>query len=180
MELMIVVVLVGISASMVAPAVMRAMSISRANRCQYDLARLLRNARSASIGTGRAHLVDIVPVAPDMRFQTYIGDSNSCRRAAWNAIVVPDAIPIDRVWQSDYDGASDGVFISVASAAGAPRQICFEPDGDVFMRTNTSGAFVRAPDVMTVSLRRHEAGDTGVDVVRQIVIPQMGVPRVVR
>lgn len=176
---MIVVLLVGISAAMMAPAIMNTMAISRASRCQYDFARMLRRARSEAIGTGRAQLIDIVSAAGDVQMNVYIGDSSSCTRSLWGAIVGV-MNPVDRVWQSDYDAAGNGVFVAVLGPGAAPRQICFEPDGDRFDRPSTAGVFTRSPGILTVTLDRHVQGTTGVDVQRQIVIPQFGAPRVVR
>jgi len=177
---MIVVVLVGISAAMVAPALMRAMSISRATRCHNDLARLFRSARASAIGTGRAHLVDINPIGTDIQVSTYIGDSTSCQRSTWGGIVGA-MVPVDSVWQSNYSpDVANGVRITVtAIGAPVPRQICFEPDGDRFLRPAPVGVFGRTAGVATVLVDRLEAG-TPVDVQRQIVIPQFGTPRTVR
>ena len=176
---MIVVVLVGISAAMVAPGLMRAMNISRANRCQYDVARLLRRARGEAIGTGRAYLVNITTTASDVQLDAYIGDSSSCTRANWPGIVGVMA-PIDQVWQSGYDATGSGVFITITGVGAAPQQICFEPDGDRFHRFDGVGVFLRTAAIITVNLNRHEQGVGGVDVLRQIVIPQFSAPRVVR
>lgn len=177
---MIVVVLIGISAAMVAPTMMRSMAISRATRCQHDFARMLRGARSEAIGTGRAQLVDIVYSATDVQMFVYTGDSSSCLRAAWPGIAGVMA-PRDRVWQSDYDSGNTGVIVTVAATGfPQPRQICFEPDGDRFTRPNAVGVFTRDPGVVTITLARHESGLTGIDVPRRIIVPQFGTPRVVR
>lgn len=179
-ELMLVVVLVGISAAMIAPAIQRTMAINRASRCQYDFARLLRRARGEAIGTGRAHLIDINSIATDVHMNVYLGDSSSCQRSSWLGIVGVSA-PVDGVAQSTYDAGGDGVFVRVTMAGGpAPRQICYEPDGERFDRSAAAGVFQRTQAIITVTLDRHEQGVGGIDVLRQIVIPQFGVPRVVR
>jgi len=176
---MIVVVLVGVSAAMIAPALMRTMAISRASRCQYDVARLFRRARGEAIGTGRGDPGNLTGPAEDVQMDLYVGDSSSCSRAGWPGIVNV-MLPRDRVWQSDYDAAGNGVFITFTGVGGAPRQICFEPDGDRFYRFTPAGVFLRDASIVTINLNRHEQGAAGADVVRQIVIPQFSVPRVVR
>lgn len=179
-ELMLVVVLIGISAAMVAPSLMSTMAVSRTSRCQYDTARLLRSARSEAIATGRAHLVNFDNGTGRMQVGLFRGDSSSCSRATWGGIVGVDA-PIDAVRALDYSLAGHSVVITVTTAgAGAPRQLCFEPDGDRFERTSPTGVFVRNPGLTTVAFdRTTPAGVTG-DVQRRIVIPQFGAPRVTR
>ncbi len=177
---MIVVVLVGISAAMVAPSLMETMGISRTNRCQYDVARLLRRARADAIGTGRAHVVDFQTPGPAMEIEVYAGDSSSCQRSGWPLIVDIDA-PRDVVFAGDYTAGGHGVRITLASPAGVPMQICFEPDGDRFERGDRVSVFQRLPGVITVNLDRTVPDDVlAGDVQRQIVVPQFGTPRVVR
>lgn len=178
---MIVVVLVGISAAMVAPSVMRTMASSRAGRCQYDVARLLRTARANAIATGRAQLVDFVdPGGGLLRTNLYRGDSSSCARSDWTAIVGVDA-PTDAVWAEDYSLAGHSVVMAVtAVGAGAPRQLCFEPDGDRLDRTGTTGVFTRNAGLVTVAFDRVEPGGLSGDPQRRIIVPQFGAPRITR
>jgi Tfp pilus assembly protein FimT len=178
---MIVVVLVGISATMVAPSIMRAMASSRTGRCQYDVARLLRTARANAIATGRAQLVDFEdPGGGLLRTNLYRGDSSSCARSNWGAIVGVDQ-PTDSVWASDYSLAGHRVLIAVTAAgAAAPRQICFEPDGDRLDRTGTAGVFTRNAGLVTVAFDRIEPDGLSSDPQRRIIVPQFGAPRITR
>jgi type II secretory pathway pseudopilin PulG len=177
---MIVIVIVGISAAMVAPSVMTSMSSGRTSRCQYDSARLLRSARSEAIATGRAHLVDFDNGSGRMILGLFRGDSSSCARATWAGIVGVDA-PIDFVRAVDYSLGGHSVVITVTTAgAAAPQQVCFEPDGDRFERPNRTGVFVRQPGLTTVAFDRVTPTGVSGDVQRRIVIPQFGAPRVTR
>ncbi|GAB4204169.1 MAG: hypothetical protein OHK0013_18890 [Sandaracinaceae bacterium] len=179
-ELMLVVVLVGISAAMVAPSIMRTMASSRTGRCQYDVARLLRTARGNAIASGRAQLVDFDPGTGAMRVNLYRGDSSSCARSAWGGIVGVDQ-PIDSVWAEDYSIGGHSVLVAVTAAgAGAPRQICFEPDGDRLDRPNTTGPFVRNAGLVTVAFDRIEPDGLSSDPQRRIIVPQFGAPRITR
>ncbi|MBN8616431.1 MAG: type II secretion system protein [Deltaproteobacteria bacterium] len=181
-ELMIVVVIIGISAALLAPAMSRSMSINRTNRCQYDAARLFRAARANAIGTGRAHLVHSVTTVGDYRLETYIGDSSSCARSGWAAIIVPATTPVDEVRETTYTTSSDGVRLGYQAAAGfaAPRQVCFEPQGDRYERPGVSGAFTLGPNTLVFTIDRLEAGALAGDPQRSILMPQFGTARVFR
>ncbi len=176
-----VVVIVGVSAAMVAPAMMRTMGISRANRCLYDAARMFRTARSNAIGTGRAHLVTFGNTPGDAQVNVYVGDSSSCARSQWAAITTAD--PTDRVWEANYTTGGHGVGFALRPAAGggvAPDQVCFEPQGDRYQRTGGAGAWTRGNGTLVFSIDRLENGASAGDPLRQIVLPQFGTPRVVR
>ncbi|MFO0715042.1 MAG: hypothetical protein U0353_34710 [Sandaracinus sp.] len=179
---MIVVVIVGISAALVAPAMMRAMAINRTNRCQYDAARMFRSARASAIGTGRAHLVHMTPTSGDVRLDVYIGDSSSCARSGWTQIVGGAMAPVDRLWETDYTAGGHGVGLTFRNVGGgpAPQQVCFEPQGDRLTRTGTTGQFTRAATTVLFVITRLENGSNTGDPERQILLPQFGTPRVLR
>ena len=174
-ELMIVVVIVGISASMIAPGLMRTMSINRVNRFQYDVARVLRRSRSDAIGTGRAHLLVMADGGGGTGLALFRGDSSSCVRSRWDLIVVGDA-PIDLVTTLQYAGG--GHSVTIGRVPGTPSQICFEPDGDRFGRDG--GAFATTAADYVYTIRRNEPDAANVDPERYIVIGSFAPPRVIR
>ena len=178
---MIVVVIVGITAALVAPAVMRTMGIARANRCQYDAARLFRAARTNAIGTGRAHLVQLVPVAGSVELRTYIGDSSSCSRSSWGGIVGTDA-PIDYIAQVNYTANPHGVLMRYLPGAGGvvPANICFDPQGERWHQSGAGSPFTRGPATLIFAIDRLEGGSMAGDPQRQVIKPHFGAARVLR
>lgn len=176
LELMIVVILVGISAAVVGPTLMGTMSINRTNRCMQDIARLMRRARADAIGTGRAHLVDMPATGTERTFSVYRGDSSSCTRSAWGGIVGTDT-PVDVVGTAEYAGGSFGVMTQITGPGGAPTRVCFEPDGDRF--TGTTSLTVDAAELIITVLRTQSGANVG-DPRRAILIPQFAAPRVFR
>lgn len=175
-ELMIVVSIIGISAAMVAPSLMRSMAINRTNRFQYDVARVLRRTRSDAIGTGRAHLLVMTTAGADTTLAVFRGASSSCPRAGWATILPADA-PVDFVSTRLY--SAGGHSVSITRGPGTPTNICFEPDGDRF-----GGGVVTAlvPDNVdyVYTIARNEPGANNVDPPRSIVISPFATPRVVR
>jgi prepilin-type N-terminal cleavage/methylation domain-containing protein len=181
-ELMIVVVIVGVTTALVAPAVMRTMGISRANRCQYDAARMFRAARTNAIGTGRAHLVDFAPGVGGVELNVYLGDSSSCLRSSWGEIVGVSA-PVDGIREADFTRDPHGVrlaFLPGPGGAPAPRQVCFEPQGERWQRPGTVGLFTRGVATLIFAMDRLEGGSIAGDPQRQVIMPQFGAARVLR
>lgn len=180
-ELMIVVVIVGVTAALVAPGVMRTMGIARANRCQYDAARMFRAARTNAIGTGRAHLVELVPTAGNVQLNVYIGDSSSCSRSTWGGII-GTAAPVDGIAEINYTQNPHGVLIRYLPGPGGtvPRQVCFEPQGERWQRLGTTGPFTRGVGTLIFAIDRLEGGSMAGDPQRQVVMPQYGTARVLR
>ena len=174
-ELMVVVLLIGISASMVAPGLMRSMAIGRTNRFQYDVARVLRRTRSDAIGTGRAHLLVLGTAGPYTTLSLYRGDSSSCVRSQWGVILAGDA-PVDVVSTGSYNAG--GHSVQIARSAVTPTQICFEPDGDRVGRNGAAFVLGNGDYVYTIS--RNEPDAANVDPPRNIVISAFATPRVAR
>lgn len=183
---MIVIVIVGISAALLAPAMTRSMAINRVNRCQYDAARMFRAARANAIGTGRAHLVNVTNTPGDFRLDVYMGDSSSCARSQWsgaNAIVDPLTTPVDHLYETEYTTPGHGVRLAFQAPVGGgarPQQICFEPQGDRYHRPGTVGVFTRGGATLTFTIVRLENGADSGDPERRIILPQYGTPRVHR
>ncbi len=177
-ELMIVVAIIGISAAMVAPGLMRSMAINRTNRFQYDVARVLRRTRSDAIGTGRAHMIVMTTTGANTTLAVYRGASSSCQRAGWAAIVPSDA-PVDYVSTELYDHGGGGHTVSITRAPGTPANICFEPDGDRFGGDAITALAPSGLDFV-YSIIRNEPDANNVDPPRSIVISPFATPRVVR
>ena len=177
LELMIVVVIVGISATMVGPGLIRSMAINRTNRFQYDVARVLRRARTDAIGSGRAHLLVMTPVGAGATLQLFRGDSSSCARSQWATVMALDAA-VDRVDTLLYSAA--GHSVRIGRAAGTPSQICFEPDGDRFGRDAVAAGFVETGVDYLYTINRDEPDALAVDPERYIVIGAFAAPRVIR
>src|SRR4249920_3984113 len=82
LELMIVVAIIGITCALAAPGISRAMAISRTDRANHDMVRLMRFARSQSIAFGRTYLVLMVTTSGG-RAELWEGTTSACRLENW-------------------------------------------------------------------------------------------------
>ncbi len=182
---MIVVAIVAISAALAAPAIGRAMAISRADRATHDVLRIVRNARSLSLSFGRAYLLRFDTLG-DGRVELWQGTTSACRLQNWTPITAggncqapgaPSDNCVDYVDAVTYDSGFHHVRIS--SVAGV--DVCFQPNGDALTRTTgAAGAWVVPVNgVVRFQVDRLEASATP-DPVRQVVLPFGAAPRRLR
>ncbi|MFO0683926.1 MAG: prepilin-type N-terminal cleavage/methylation domain-containing protein [Sandaracinus sp.] len=185
LELMIVVTIIAISAALAAPAIGRAMAISRADRATHDLLRIVRNARSLSLTYGRAYLLRFNSTG-DGRAELWQGTTSACRLENWTNIVAagncqapgaPSDNCVDYVDSASYDGGYHHVRLT--SVAGV--DVCFQPNGDALTRpTGGAGVWVVPPNgVVNFQVDRMEATTTP-DPVRGVVLPFGAAPRRLR
>jgi prepilin-type N-terminal cleavage/methylation domain-containing protein len=185
LELMIVVAIIGITCALAAPGISRAMAISRTDRANHDMVRLMRFARSQSIAFGRTYLVHMVTTSGG-RAELWEGTTSACRLENWPAIMVgtcaSPAIPsgncIDYVDAQMYTSAYHGV--QITSVAGV--DLCFQPNGEALVRASGGGGlFTYAANGATeFDVIRLEGGLTAGDPVRGALVPISGAPRVLR
>ncbi|MCA9602914.1 MAG: prepilin-type N-terminal cleavage/methylation domain-containing protein [Polyangiales bacterium] len=153
-ELMTVVFIIAISATLAGPA-FRGASVERKNgQATLDVLRLFRNARSESIAYGRAHLIRFLPDA-DGAFRVYRGATSSCLDQVtsltpngWkDVLAVGDCdaattMCIDYVVMNDDDYAIASSTLSVVAVdkmggsaeSNQAIDVCFEPQGTMYWR----------------------------------------------
>jgi prepilin-type N-terminal cleavage/methylation domain-containing protein len=186
LELMIVVAIIGITSALAAPAIMRAMAISRADRATHDLVRIMRFGRSQSMAYGRAYLLRYVNVG-NGRVELWQGVTSACRLENWTTITAtgncappgsPSGNCADYVDSTMYDSGPHTVVITSVGTV----DVCFQPNGDALVRASgATGLFtLPATGVARFNVDRREAGATSGDPIRAAIVPTAGAPRVLR
>ncbi len=177
---MVVVIIVGVVAALAAPTIGNALANRRTNELALEVVRVVRVGRSASVGQGRAYLLQIDPGTEHLTL--FRGSTNRCTpRSSWDAITAAGCdgnprcsvfVEAPVVGTSTYDFQVDGT--------DEPIDICFEPSG--ITRWSTSGsAFTEThPNGgVRVNVRRVVGGSTA-GVVKAVAIPFGADARVVR
>ena len=185
LELMIVVAIIGITAALAAPAIMNAMAISRADRANHDMIRLVRHARSQSMAFGRTYLLHMVTTG-NGRAELWQGTTSVCRMENWATIMatgpcaapaVPGGNCVDYVDATMYDSGVHQVrFTSVGSV-----DLCFQPNGEAVQRASSStGAFtLPVTGFAQINTERLEGG-SAIPPNRGVIIHVGAAPRALR
>lgn len=147
LELMVVVGIIAVVAAIAAPTIGTARADGHTNEVAQDIVRLMRRARSASAGYGRAHLLVFDPTddSGDGVFSVYRGINNRCASNDWPVLTAggcdANEMCIDSV---EADGQSLGTSRYQMSATDFPNgvQVCFEPTGITRWRRTTVGIFL--------------------------------------
>ncbi len=179
-ELMVVVVIVGVVAALAAPTIGNALANRRTNELSLEVVRLVRQARSAAVGQGRAYFLSIDPATEEMML--FRGTTNRCTpRASWDAITAPGCEGNVRctayvrgpvVGSSSYDFQIDG--------SDNPIDLCFEPTGITRWSASSSAFATTHPrGGVQVNVRRVVDGATA-GVAKIVVIPFGADARVMR
>jgi len=180
LELMVVVVIVGVVAALAAPQIGSALANRRTNELALEVVRIVRAGRSASVGQGRAYLMQVDPVAEEITL--YRGSTNRCTpRASWATITAPGcegnprcaayvAAPV--VGTSTYDYQVDG---------GNQRiDVCFEPSGITRWSSGGSNFADTHPNGGVQLNVRRVAGGATAGVVKVVAIPFGADARIIR
>lgn len=150
-ELMVVVAIVGILATLSTPTVLQARRRAVARQSASDLAAVMRNARTQAMTRGEIVLVQIKPNDPNEMVSLHAapwsidGDPTSpvvrsCRSGRLLGSL-SNALSEDRIPDLEYGSApasnpllhpSMKMSSHTASIGGQPSVICFAPDGRVF------------------------------------------------
>ena len=87
LELMVVVGIIALVAALAAPSMGTARADGHTNEVANDIVRLMRRARAAAAGYGRAHLLIFNPAddGGDGSFEVYRGINNRCLSNDWPA-----------------------------------------------------------------------------------------------
>jgi len=184
LELMIVVAIVGITTALAAPAMVRAMAISRANRANHDLLRVVRFARSQSMAFGRSYLMHVITSGTTTRAEIWEGTTSACRLEDWSTIMSQGSCGttnpgncVDVVDSTMY--ASSGHSVQFADGG---VDLCFQSNGEMLTRTSTSSGPFAYPTAgyIQFTTTRLENGSSAGDPLRGVIIPIGGAPRALR
>lgn len=184
LELMIVVAIIGITAALAAPGIVRAMAISRADRANHDVLRIVRYARSQALAFGRSYLIHY-DNGTDGRLELWQGTTSACRLENWTTIQssgncvspgAPSGNCLDYVDTATYASGFHHVTVNTGGV-----DLCFQPNGDLLTRgSGSTGAFtLPAAGFAQITTERLE-GTLSVDPPRGAIIPIGGAPRALR
>ena len=183
MELMVVVGIISVVAAAAAPTIGRSRAEARTNEVANNIVRLLRHARSAAAGYGRAHLAIFNPAddGGDGSIEVFRGINNRCNANPWPALTAGGCDGSEMCMDS-VEGAGEALgnsrFRTSMPDFPGGAQICFEPTGITRWRRNIATNFTAEnADVggslqggFRFSIQRHNpSGDVGV--VRRVVLP---------
>jgi prepilin-type N-terminal cleavage/methylation domain-containing protein len=164
-ELMIALVIIGIMAATVAPALSEVLADNRQTSAAMDVVRTARQARAQAISTGLAHLLryrnsnDKAGAFGLGTIAMYVGLNSKCRQTPWGQAFAPavnsNQGPVHILHMREYnptDGDTDPqagddnrhVITAVSqlrddtTAALAQTLICYQPNGEIY----TGAAYV--------------------------------------
>lgn len=200
-ELMMIVVIVGISVTAFAPGFSRAMADRRVSLAARELIRVGRRARSDTFGYLRAHLLWITPNAG--RVQLLRGRSNSCLLTVWKPVLDTCATATRRDCLEDFtlDSLSGGGAIDMREEqlSGSNvtyvdqqkgRALCFAPSGvtyygqgaDIAGATSALSETVSAatPGGFVYALHAGKSAPTSSSRVHRVLFPLGASPRALR
>lgn len=183
LELMVVVGIIAVVAAAAAPTIGTARADGHTNEVANNIVRLLRRARAAAAGYGRAHLMVFDPAddSGDGSFSIYRGINNRCVTNNWPALTAGGCDGSDMCIDSvEADGQSLGTSRYRMEATDFPNgiEVCFEPTGITRWRRNAAGIFLTDNADVGGSLqggfrfsiqRRNREGDQGV--ARRVILP---------
>ncbi len=184
--MMVVVAIIAITTALAAPAIARAVAISRADHANHDLMRVVRFGRSQAMAFGRTYLMRMVSAAGVTRAELWQGTTSACRLEQWNTITAsgPCASPsfpggncVDYVESTAYSVASHGVQFDDGNL-----ELCFQPNGEMLTRpTGGAGAFAfPVTGAVQLTTTRLENGSSAGDPPRGVIVPISGAPRGLR
>ena len=190
-ELMVVVMIIGILATLAMPAMGRAKDDQRAYQVAQTIAQTFREARARALGTGGAQVVSFtVGTGGTVTWLSQVDAANqevgTCGQTAWNAIPVATGAGLRTQAAFDFSRNLDqqiGITTAFNTLEPSPiRTVCFAPSGRVFGATNAAGLINRAAlsTVSAIDVSRVPPGGGGATgIVRSVVLSPSGMARVV-
>jgi len=168
-ELMVVVVIIGILATISVPPIVERLRNRRASQAAQELALLYRNARVRALGQGFSVLVRYSSangweVREAMPFGTGTGGctlqmTTSCTTNPW-AVAGTDYRVVGKFDPNVYSGVSETVTVTGAGAV-TTLDTCFTPRGRTFSRTNTANALAPTTGMVDIAVTRTASGRGG-------------------
>ena len=200
-ELMMVVVIIGVSVTAFAPGFSRAMADRRVSIAARELIRVGRRARSDTFGYLRAHLLWITPKAG--RVQLLRGRTNSCQLTVWKPVLDTCTTATRRDCLEDFTLASlakgGSIDMREEQLAGSEvsyvdqakgRALCFAPNGvtyygqgaDIASATSDMSETVSktTPGGFVYALHAGTSAPTSTSRVHRVLFPLGASPRALR
>lgn len=181
--------IIGISAALAAPTMMRAMAQRRASEASHSVVRIGARARSEALAYGRAHVLVFSEASGSGSslgsLTLWRGRIDRCSANDWGTIITgacsasPDCI--DSVDFGIYDYPTHKVRLRLPG--GTAGALCFQPDGDSYFAGAVGAVWRITPPAgiegVRFILERMENGVV-VGVQRAVVFPFGGSPRIAR
>jgi prepilin-type N-terminal cleavage/methylation domain-containing protein len=165
-ELMVVIVIIGILATVAVPQIVERLRERRAAQAASEIALMYRTARLRAMGQGFAVLVNYTAangfqVREAMPFGTGAGTCTlqlpfSCTTNNWTAAA--NYRVVGGFYPTAYPGVTQTV--SVAGAATSTLDMCFTPRGRTFFRTNSGAALTPITSMVDIAVTRTFTGNT--------------------
>jgi prepilin-type N-terminal cleavage/methylation domain-containing protein len=190
-EMMIAVVIIGVMAAAIAPALGEAMASRRHSAAPYRLIHAARLAQARAKDTGVAHLLRVQAANTELgRFEVYMGLTSSCPLTPWtNAVGTHTPELVERMEEFNPKGDGEGafgdpgrhvIFVRATDVDENPYTdvwICNEPSGRTFTADNTATALVEHTTTYEFEFRRTVDG-VARGVRRRVVFPPGAAPRI--
>ena len=167
-ELMVVVVIIGIMASVAVPQIVERLHERRANQAAQEIALLYRNARLRAMGEGFAVLVRYnsatgFQVFEAMPFGTGTGACtlqlpSGCTTNPW-ASAATDYRVVDKLALASYPEETAVVNVTGVGAATV-LDTCYTPRGRTFSRTTVANPLQPSTGMVDVAVTRTKTGNT--------------------
>jgi type II secretion system protein H len=191
LEMMVVVVIITLLASIALPGISRQMQNHRTKQAAEAISAIYRGARLRSMGRGSAVLVRYEGAIETFTVLEAIqgpGTAAGCEQLPDTSCLTPanrwDVVPDDQLQilkQAAFDGAGYNFTVSPAIVAGGVSSavsdvdICFAPSGRSYIRTNPADALTSMTSPMSYTLAR----DDGVGFDRAVIVTPGGNARAV-
>jgi type IV fimbrial biogenesis protein FimT len=165
-ELMVVVVIIGIMATLAVPQIVERLRERRANQAAQEIALLYRNARLRALGQGFAVLVRYSAAGFEVREAMPFGGGTgnctlelplNCTTNTW-AAAGTDYRVISAFSPSAYPGVTEAVTVT-GTGATTTLDMCFSPRGRTFARTAVSAPLAPITAMVDVAVTRTSTGN---------------------
>jgi prepilin-type N-terminal cleavage/methylation domain-containing protein len=166
-ELMVVVVIIGIMASLAVPQIVERLRERRADQATQEIALLYRNARLRALGQGFAVLVHYDATGFQVREALPFGGGTgnctlqlplNCSTNPW-ATAGTDYRVVGNFSPSAYPDVTEAVTVTGTGAA-TTLDMCFSPRGRTFFRTVANAALTPISGMVDVAVTRAASGRT--------------------
>jgi Tfp pilus assembly protein FimT len=164
---MVVVVIIGIMASLAVPQIVERLRERRADQATQEIALLYRSARLRALGQGFAVLVRYDSTGFQVREALPFGGGTgnctlqlplNCATNPWNAAGVNYRV-VGNFSPSAYPDVTEAVTVTGVGAA-TTLDMCFSPRGRTFFRTVANGALTPITGMVDVAVTRAATGRT--------------------
>lgn len=188
MELMLVLVTIGVMASLIAPALAEVVAGERQRSAAVALHKLIRDTRTRAVELGVAHAIHYQKTTSGLgRVEVYMGMNQSCTQSTNHKAL--RGTPLEMIDYNPKDGSSAPdeddsgrhvITLRVTSGfvTNDPDDIwvCWQPNKLSFANAGAAAAWTAQANPIVFTVRRSMAGGTrGVN--REVYLPLSGGPR---